>query len=258
MSSRATRLLPSIPGPEVLGSVAWLEATNGRLTWGERGILLLGSFGMFAQGVRLSRRAKSRSLRNVSLSDLEPPDTPMVRGARSLIDEIASPQMRGHVYRTGYWTQLVLRQNGEPTPTELETAWVAALLHDVGTEHPTPRGDFATAGSQAMKRLANEHRWSEDQTQAAAEGIAGNFATLVDRDRLGLVTWAIHAGGAGELGLPFYRGQWLDPHIADLERRYPRDGFKRHVLHLMKGEARRVPGGRFALMRHFFPLLLKS
>jgi hypothetical protein len=184
----APRLLPAIPGPEVLGSVAWLEATNGRLTWRERGKFLIDSFGMFAQGVSLSRRAKSSSLRNVSVSDLDPPDTPMVRGARALIDETASPQMRGHVYRTGYWTQLVLRQDGARTPAELETAWVAALLHDVGTEHPTPRGDFATAGIEALKRLASDHRWSEEQTQAAAEGIAGNFATLVDRDCLGL--WA--------------------------------------------------------------------
>lgn len=251
-------LLPVIPGPEVLGSAAWLEATNGRLTWKDRARVLLGSFGMFAQGIQLSRRARSLRLRDMPLSALEPPDTPMVRAARTLVEQTASPQMRGHVYRTGYWTQLVLLQDGERTPVELETAWIVALLHDIGTEHPTPRGDFATAGIEAMKRLAHEHRWSEEQTHAAAEGIAGNFATRVDRSRLGLVTWAIHAGGAGELGLPFYRGQWLGSHVAALEQRFPRRGFKRAVLRLMQDEARRLPGGRFALMRHFFPLLLKA
>ena len=60
------------------------------------------------------------------------------------------------------------------------------------------------------------------------------------------------------IGIPFYRGQWLDRHVAELETRYPRVGFKRRVLSLMKDEARRVPGGRFALVRHFFPLLLKA
>src|SRR5579871_215668 len=127
---------------------------------------------MFAQGIRLSRRAKSLARRDIPLSQLEPPDTPMVRGARTLVDVTASPQMRGHVYRTGYWTQLVLLQDGEPAPSQLETAWVASLLHDVGTEHPTPHGDFATAGIEALKRLAHEHRWGDEQTHAAAEAIA--------------------------------------------------------------------------------------
>jgi hypothetical protein len=247
-----------IPGREVLGSVAWIEATGGRLTWAERAKVLFGAFGMFAQGVVLSRRARSMHKRDIRLSELEPPDTPMVRGARELVQKIAGDEMRGHVYRTGYWTQLVLIQDGERTPAELETAWVAALLHDVGTERPTSRGDFSVGGIEAVKALAHEHRWPEEQTHAAAEAIAGNFGTRIGRDQLGLITWAVHAGGAGELGIPLYRGQWLPGHIAELESRYPRAGFKRKVLGLMKEEAERVPGGRFALMRHFFPLLLRG
>jgi HD domain-containing protein len=241
-----------------IGSVAWLEQSGGRLTFGERLRLLAGIFGAIREGMRLRRRARRGERRSAPLALFAPPDTPIVNASRSYLLESCGEPMANHSFRTAYWTMFVLHEQGDVGPADLETAWVAALLHDIGLERPPARGDFSQGGIDVLKALAVEHAWPDDQVHAAAEAIATNLVTRVDATRLGRIAWAMNVGGLGELGFPGHRSQMHPDRIAELEGRYPRARFRREAMQLIRAEARRVRGGRFGLYRWIFPLIMKG
>jgi hypothetical protein len=239
-----------------LGSVAWLERTGGRMSIGDRFRLFAAVPGALLEGWRLRRRARRSPSRAAPL--FEPPDTAMVRAARAELDAHSVVPMRNHCIRTGYWTQLVLHQTlPEVTPEDEETAWVAALLHDLGLERPPSRGDFSSGGIEILESLAHTHRWPDAQVHAASEAIATNLNLRVDASRSGPIAWAMNVGGVGEIGFGLHRAQMARARIAELESRFPRTDFKPTALQLARAESRRLPGSRFGIFRHLFPLFLR-
>jgi hypothetical protein len=240
-----------------VGSVAWLERSAGVLTKAERAYLLRGMFAMIRDGFRARRVAKTSKRRGGSLDPFAPPDTDIVRAAAAYLGGHSHRTMVNHCYRTAFWTAVVLDAHDALDASALETAWVAALLHDVGLEQRPARGDFSAGGVDVMKQLAYEHGWSEGQTHAAAEAIAVNLSTRVAPTRVGMVAWAMNAGGAGELGIWPHRAQLARPRIRELEARYPRDGFRAFALELIRVEANQLPQGRFALFKPIYWLLMR-
>jgi hypothetical protein len=239
-----------------VGSLGWLSRTHGRLGFADRFALVLGAAGGLRAGFRLRRQVR-RSGHTVSLASLEPPETPMVRAAREYLLAHAQPSMVNHSFRTGFWALTVLHARGELSAPVIETAWVAALLHDVGLDVPPRQGDFSQGGVEVLESLAREVGWSQELTRLAGEAIATNLSTHVDRARLGPVAWAMNVGGVGELGFGPHRGLMAPTVISELETRYPREGFRDTALRLIDAEVARVPHGRFAFFRPAFRLLLR-
>ncbi len=242
---------------DCVGSLAWLRRTRGRLTWGDRLALLRGAVSTLSEGLELARQARKRC-GTVLLEQLEPPETPMVNAAREHCLAHSTPSMANHSFRTAFWTVLVLHQNVGLTEKDRETAWVAALLHDVGLDVPPPEGDFSLGGVRVLERLSHELGWSEEQTQQAGDAIATNLATGVDPTRVGRVAWAMNVGGLGELGFVVHRELMQRACLAALERRYPRTDFRTDAMRLIREESRRLPDGRFAFLGRFFPLILSA
>ena len=239
-----------------LGTTAWLARTNGRMSTSERLSLLFAMPGVLIEGLRLRRFAR-RSGRNAPpLAQLDAPDTPMVHAARARLLATSGTPMANHCFRTAYWTVLVMHVHGDVTPIDRETAWVAALLHDIGLEDPPARGDFSARGVEVLKDLALEHGWPDEQVHFASEAIVTNLGLRVDRVRSGTVAWAMNVGGSGEVGFPPHRAQMDRARVAEIEALYPRTDFKREAMKLIRAEARRVPGGRFAWFRWLFPLIM--
>jgi hypothetical protein len=243
---------------EHLGTRAWLEHTQGRLRFRERLALFVGLFGALREGIRLGRRAKRGTARDAPLALFEPPDTPMVHAARARLLDASGTPMVNHCFRTAFWTLFVLHHDGEVAPADLETTWVAALLHDIGLERPPPRGDFSAAGIAAVEELAVEHGWPDEQVHLASEAIATNLSLRVDPARSGRIAWAMNVGGAGEIGFRPHRAQMSRARIAELEARFPRTGFRDAAIRLARAEARRVPGGRFGFFRWIFPIVIRG
>jgi hypothetical protein len=239
-----------------LGTVAWLARSNGRLTLRDRAALIVGLFGALAEGVRLRRWARRSGRRELPLDTFQPPDTPMVNAARGEMLAHASAPMAAHCFRTAYWGLFVLNQHTELTPELLEIAWVAALLHDIGLERPVPHGDFSSGGIAVLHELTRAQAWPEQRVHYAAEAIATNLSARVDRERSGIVAWALNVGGLGELGFRPHRAQIHPARVAELEQRYPRTGFRTTAMALIADEARRVPGSRFGFFRWMFPIIM--
>lgn len=242
----------------MFGSVEWVTQTGGRMTFTERASLVTGMLEAVGEGFRLWRHARASDQRRIALSLIEPPSTPMVAAARGFLTSRSDPVMVNHCFRTGFWTMAVLHQHVEVTPSVAETAWVAALLHDVGLELPPEEGDFSLGGVEVLKSLASEHGWSEEQTWAAAQAITSNLSARVDREKLGPIAWAMNVGGLGELGFPLHRAQWDPARVAELEKRYARAGLRQVSSRLIRKEAARIPDGRFAFFRYIFPFITRG
>lgn len=214
--------------------------------------------GALIEGLGLWRRARRSDRRTIDLGRFAPPTTPIVRAAGAHLRARSGPVMVNHCYRTAYWTITVLHQNAEVTPTILETAWVAALLHDVGLDDPPARGDFSMGGVEVVRALAREHGWPDEQAQSAGEAIAANLCARVSPARSGAIAWAMNVGGLGELGFPLHRAQMAPGALAELEARYPRAGLRATSRRLIAAEAARLPRGRFAFFRYVFPFITKD
>ncbi|HVO29629.1 MAG TPA: hypothetical protein VMV18_02795 [bacterium] len=229
------------------------------MTFRERAALVTGMLGAVGEGVRLRRHAlRNDDRRNIPLSRIEPPETPMVIAAREFLAARCERVMANHSYRTGFWTMAVLHQHVEVTDQLRETAWVAALLHDVGLEVPPSKGDFSLGGVEVLKNLAREHRWSDEQTFDASQAIATNLSARVDPAAAGIVSWAMNVGGLAELGFPLHRAQMHPDRVSELEKRFERTGIREVSARLIREEAMRVPGGRFAFFRYLFPFITRG
>lgn len=241
-----------------VGSLDWLVHTGGRLTHRERIRLGAGALLSFLEGLRLWSRSRRNPRRRIDLSGFDPPDTPMVRASKELLARVASPEMAHHSYRTAYRGLDVLDQFSRVTDVTLETLWVAALLHDIGLEAPPETGDFSLAGVLAVERLAGETGWSPEQAFEAKQAISSNLGTYVVAREYGSISWAMNVGGTGEVTYGPHRAVLHPEAAAELERRFPRSGFRASALELIQGEARRVPDGRFAFALLAFRAFLRA
>lgn len=241
-----------------LGSMEWLEASGGVLTPLERFQLLWGAIPAGIEGVGLWLRSRKNPGRKRDLSSFEAPGTPMITEARALLSELAHPAMANHAFRTAFRTLDVIDQHAELTDEVVETAWVAALLHDIGLDVAPPQGDFSAAGVSAVDELKNRVGWDDRQAWEAKQAIACNLGTGIRADELGVVAWAMNVGGLGEVTYGPHRALMHPDAAAELESRYPRTDFREVSLSLIKEEARRLPGGRFALARPCFYVMLRG
>jgi hypothetical protein len=238
--------------PAGIGSVQWLRETGGRLGTLEAVHLRMQPARTMADGVTRMLEAKLDIVppSNVDFEHWGPPDTPMIRASEAYLRGHASTEMREHCYRTAYFTLLVMsRMRAALDADDIETTWAAALLHDIGLEHPRHDGtDFSLVGIDVLERLAAEHRFGPAKTIIAAEAIAQNTSPWVDRDAAGLVPWAMQAGGSAEVFHSPYTALITKRSLSELESRHPRGEMLRVGGGLIRAEARSVPNGRFALL----------
>src|SRR5688572_7871230 len=181
-----------------IGSLLWLERTGGALDRKEGFRFVTRAIGPLLRAVW--RRTRPPAVEKLDLAKLAPPDTPMVKAAVQLLEQKASAPFRNHAYRTAYWALAVMkREKPELTPQDLEEAWVAALLHDLGLEQPPTHGEFTLGGVAAVRQLAETNKWDKQATARACEAISLNPNTHVDRDTFGLLPWAMNVGGYAEV-----------------------------------------------------------
>ncbi|TGD86535.1 hypothetical protein BayCH28_17240 [Mycolicibacterium sp. CH28] len=129
-----------------------------------------------------------------------------------------------------FFTAIRYELSGSPVGLDREALCVAALLHDTGL--------FDAARQDAV-----------------ALAITTNLDPFVSLDRYGPVAHYLQAGGLVDV----LAQQWrVHPdNLADILDRYPRDGFAQDTARLVRQEARRNPGCRFACFGPIFPTAVR-
>jgi HD domain len=252
--------------PPPVGTVEWERAGGPPLSFGQK-LSLLGGAGaviLTDLGPRLwwllSRWGflSSRRPEKVDLAAWAPPDTRAAREAEQYLREVSSGPMVHHSLRTYYFSGILYELSGVKQSIDREALYVAALLHDVGlfqTSPPATEHCFSVGGAREARRIAKDAGWDEALQDRMAVAITTNLNAFVPLDKFGPEAHFMSVGGLVEV----IAQEWkLHPeNLAEILRRYPRDGFADEALRLVQREVKQNPGGRFACLNPLFPMMVR-
>jgi hypothetical protein len=235
----------------------WAIATGGNLTRGQgRALapLVLRTIARYP-GLRLRLATGRRGSGGIDLDALKIPDSVLAREAEEEARELLSAHVLEHSFRTFLFGLALAEIDG--APVDLEVAYVAAMLHDLNLEHPTPGRCFAVVGAERAEQFALEHGAEPERARRIAAEISGHI-TLGAADDLASPGGFVSAGALADVAGP--RLDELDAAwVAQVLERHPRLEFKRHLLTCWKAEGRAVPRGRARWLTRWatFPMLVR-
>lgn len=241
--SAAHDRLGPLPDPDRLGGPGWLRATGGRLTWGQRGRMV--GVSMATQGRLIGQQVRGRRPVGVDLDHVvRLPDSRLVREAEEAA-RCQSPGILAHGYRSAVFARALALIDGAKVDEELLV--VCALLHDAGL-FPAVTGEDFTQRSAALAADVARRTGHEHACDHVFDAVTVHTTVGVDAARDGALGAYTQWGAMVDLvGL---RERHL-PHdlVARTLAEHPRTGFAKEILKGLGGEARAVPGGRFAFLR---------
>jgi hypothetical protein len=251
-----------VPRPPV-GSLEWESQDGPPLSLPQRLALLAGTAAVLLgdAGPRLRGALGRRGIaapsppRKIDLTPWAPPQSDAVRAAEQLLRTVASPQFINHSFRTYYFTAIRYELSHNPDPLDREALCVAALLHDTGLFDPTRQGCFTVAGAGQARQITAAAGWATPRQDSVALAITTNLNPFVSADRYGPVAHYMREGGLVDV----LAQRWaLHPgNLDEILDRYPRDGFAEGTARLVRQEARRNPGCRFACFGPIFPTAVR-
>jgi hypothetical protein len=231
-----------------IGSLSWTERGGGALQGAEPIQYVLGAVPELSKGY-LHWLVHSPAAK-VDLESLGPPDSAIVKAAWARLALGSDPAFVNHSIRTAYWTVAVMWQEKPGlTRQELDEAWVAALLHDVGLAESPASGEFTLGGVAAVRELAAKQGWDKSSADRASEAITLNPNSRIDREKYGLLAWAMNIGGFGETFHGPYRILMNPENIRELEEKYPRLDLPARSEEILGRELKRFPNQRFGVLR---------
>lgn len=242
-SSHDSSLLGPLPHPDRLGGPGWLKTTGGHLTNQQRAQMFAAS--ITTQRQLIGQRLRPRATTSLSLDDLiHMPDSQIVRDA----EEAAlcqSPGILAHGYRSAVFARALALIDGVNVDHELLV--VCALLHDAGL-FPSVIGEDFTLRSATLAAEVTRNAGHAAACDHVFDAVVVHTTIGVDTERdgaLGAYTQfgaMVDLAGLRERHLPY-------DFVNRVLHEHPRKGFASEILRGLGGEARAVPGGRFAFLR---------
>jgi hypothetical protein len=242
-----------------VGSVAWERVGGPPLSLGER-IALLSGTAVVVMGdaqARLRWRWSGRSTRRaparIDLTAWAPPDSAVCRQAEERLRDTSSAVFVHHSFRAYYFSAVAYEAAGKPVPLDRETLYVATLLHDVGlfeAARPPHEHCFTVGSARETRRLMSEAGWEEARQDRAAMAIMANLNPFVSIAEFGPEAHFFSHGGLIEV----LAEEWkVHPdNLAEILARHPRVGLAAETKLLVRNEAHRNPGCRFACFGPLF------
>lgn len=230
-----------------LGTLKWLEKTNGKLG-------LIRRLAMVAQGVRASAATQRRlragkRIRHMEVEAILPPDSPIAREAMALCEEASPPFLFNHCLRSYFWARLL---NDGSQPYDDEALFTALMLHDMGlTDRFRHTGGtqlcFTAVGARMAEQLALKHLWTDRRAAIVAEAITLHLNVVVPHSH-GREAQLVRTGSGGDvagLGLDLLHTDQIEAVCS----RHPRLQMKKNMRAVLKIESSACPDCRVAFLR---------
>lgn len=231
-----------------IGSIAWLRATQGKLTLKSRLVLMREVLAPAMTGVSRSLLHLGKNTK-LDLAEIPLPDTAAVKHALSALEDCATTGIIQHSYRTYLWGA-GFGQIGK-LEFDPELLLVGCLLHDVGMT-PTYNGHYPTcqcfAGDSALAAIdiMAQANWDSDKTEPLAEMISlhmNGHSTPED----GVEAHLLQQGaGCDVAGIRYY--DFHNDYRQAVIKRHPRSGFNKEMAAFISKEHKARPSSRTALM----------
>ncbi len=222
-----------------IGTFQWSKSSQGNLSPKEKfeivGMLVKSQIANLVQNLRYKLGWSKHSLANIDFEAIIRPDSRIAMAAEEMCQELYTPILANHCYRTYYWGSLLGQVDGLRVDAEL--LYVGSLLHDLGlSEKYSPQAShscFALNGANVAYTLALEHGWDDVQAQTLYNSIGMHLNPLVSVAKHDPEAKLLGNGAYLDIvGLGHYR---LSPQvIKKVHQLYPRDNFVAEILRVMK------------------------
>jgi hypothetical protein len=229
-----------------LGTLQWVEQTNGRL--GLRDKLALVAQGVKAKAATRKRMAAGTKLRYREVDDILPPDSAIAREAMAMCEAASAPYLFNHCLRAYFWARLL--DDGSKSFDD-EAVFTAIMLHDMGLTdvhrlQGTAAQCFTLVGARMAEELGARHQWDGRRTALAANAITLHLNVIVD-PKHGREAEMVRAGSGGDVA-----GLGLDvlhqDQIHAVCGKHPRMDFKSSIIPVLGIEQVQRPACRIAFM----------
>jgi HD domain len=167
------------------------------------------------------------------------PNSPVALAAAAMLNEAAKPYLVGHSYRTFlFGTQLV-----KTSEIDIEAAFVASLLHDIGlTDTFAGAKSFELVGADAAASFLEDKGWATDRIALVEKAIV-RHTELEPHESLECLI--VQGGAAIDVaGVPLDR--LAADGVAEVLALYPRTGFVEGIKKDYFNEIAAQPDGVFA------------
>ncbi|HST54295.1 MAG TPA: HD domain-containing protein [Solirubrobacteraceae bacterium] len=231
-----------------VGSWAWAQRTDGRLSRSDRAELLRQ--GVLARLAALPAPWRSAVIKDArSLSLPAAPDTALARTAEELVRELSEGALYGHCLRT--WAFAALFAEHDRVEHDEELLYLACVLHDLGLTAAHDGCDpsaacFAVEGARAAHTLMCAHEQPEHRARVVAEAISLHLNINVHA-RFGAIAGLLSRGVM--LDVVGRRLEQLPgASVSEVIARWPRTGSGEQLLSSTTRQAELRPQSRAALL----------
>jgi hypothetical protein len=172
-----------------------------------------------------------------TIAGVDPPDSRIARDAAELARDASSDVLFHHVMRSYYFGEK--RAAAEFASYDREVVLLSLVLHDLGlTDHARGPRRFEIEGADVARQFATSHGLAEEKAWLVWDNIALHplDLNLYKQPEARAVEWGIWADVLGwELDM---LGRDA---VAEIVAAFPRLGFKRELLRLLRQEAEAKP-----------------
>ena len=223
-----------------IGTYQWNKRSQGFLSRKEKfrivGMLVRAQVTDFVQRGRYMLGWSKDALARLDFEAIIRPDSKLALAAEELCEELHSPGLANHCYRTYYWGALLGQVDGFSIDAEL--LYVGSLLHDMGlSDKHSPQAAhscFALNGANVAYNLALEHGWNDTQAEAVYNCIGLHLNPLVNATEHGPEAKLL--GNGAYLDILGLRHYCLTADVIQrVHQRHPRTDFIPEIVRIMKG-----------------------
>ena len=243
----------------MIGSRAWMDLSNGKLSFKEKKQLIKQVLMPTALNYIKSFIQKPTAANTLKLTDIQIPDTTIVKEAISELENTHHQAIINHSWR-GYIWGVAIAQHKQWQFDE-ESLLIASLMHDIGLinqgsndgSEPYPKPYvcqcFTFESALRSESLCTKHHYSKDKTNNISDAICLHMNGYLDENDQNLTKEVLllqKATSCDVIGTDV--ALFSSPFKDDVLTKYPRAQFNTQFKTLLKAEVKRTPESRTALM----------
>lgn len=234
----------------MIGSREWMNISNGKLSFKEKTQLIKQVLLPATISYSKTFTHKHSTTNSFKLTDIQIPDTAIVKEALSELENTQNQAIINHSWRSYIWG-VAIAQN-KNWQFDDESLLIASLMHDLGlVEHLDSYtcSCFTFESALRSERLCIKHDYPKDKTDNISNAICLHMNGYLDEDDQNLTKEVIllqQATSCDVIGTDFalFSKQFKE----DVLVKYPRSQFNSEMRKLMALESKINPQSRTALM----------
>ena len=233
----------------MIGSRAWMQLSQGRLSFKEKTLLanqvLLPSALAFSKTLFLKSPAET----SLKFAHIRIPDTAIVKDAVDELHSTAQPSIVMHSWRCYYWGIAIAHT--KHWQFDEESFAVACLMHDLGLNQNSSETCqcFTLASALKAEQLCLAHDYPEDRMTNISNAICLHFNGYLDETDNNLTKEVLlmqKATACDVIGTDLHRISTTFQN--EVLQQFPRQQFNQQFRELLKKDALHRPHSRNALL----------